>query len=301
MTRRTKDNLVLYALFSPVLIFILIFNYLPIYGLIIAFQNYLPGSNFFGIGGGVRWVGLKHFADFLNSVFFWRLINNTLVLSGMQLLIGFFVPIAFALLLNEVKAVRFKKYLQTASYLPYFISMVVVASMVLTLLSTDGLINRLAGMVGLGPYKITTDSKVFPWAYVITNIWKTFGWNSIIYLATIAGIDPTLYEAAKIDGANRFQQMRYVTIPSISNTIVILLIFAAGGLLNANTEFILLMYSPAIYDTSDVIGTYIFRVGLRGGQYSKATAIGLFMQVINFTILYIANAITRKVKGYSLW
>ena len=296
-----KENLVLYAILSPVLIYIIIFNYVPMYGLIIAFQDFLPGSKFLSLGSSVRWVGLKHFTDFISSIYFWRLIRNTLVLSGLMLSIGFMIPIIFALLLNEVRSLPFKKVVQTASYLPYFISQVVVASMVLTLVAQDGLVNRLFGFVGFAPFAYTTNPSVFPWVYVVSNIWKTFGWSSVIYMASIAGIDSALYEAAKIDGANRFRQMYHITLPAISGTIFILLIFAIGGLLNANSEFILLMYNPAIYDTSDVIGTYSYRVGIQGGQYSKTAAIGMFMQVINFTLLYLANAASRKIRGFSLW
>lgn len=296
-----KENLILYAILSPVLVYIIIFNYVPMYGLIIAFQDFLPGSKFLSIGSSVQWVGLKHFIDFISSIYFWRLIRNTLVLSGLMLSIGFMIPIIFALLLNEVRSLPFKKVVQTASYLPYFISQVVVASMVLTLVAKDGLVNRLFGFIGIAPFAYTTNPRVFPWVYVVANIWKTFGWSSVIYMASIAGIDPALYEAAKIDGANRFRQMYHVTLPAISGTIFILLIFAIGGLLNANSEFILLMYNPAIYETSDVIGTYSYRVGIQGGQYSKTAAIGMFMQVINFTLLYLANAASRKIRGFSLW
>jgi len=271
------------------------------YGIIIAFQNYLPGNSFFAFNSLVQWVGLKHFTNFITSEYFWRLIRNTVVLSGLQLILGFSVPIIFALLLNEIKAIKLKKFIQTASYLPHFISTVVVATMVLTLLDGEGLVNQIAAMLNLSPINYTTDPKVFPWVYVITNIWKSFGWNSIIYIAAISGIDPTLYESAKIDGANRFKQMLYITLPSISGTIFVLLIFAIGSLLNANSEFILLMYNPAIYETSDVIGTYSYRMGILGGQFSQTTAIGLFMQLINFILLYVSNTASRKINGYSLW
>lgn len=296
-----KENLVLYAILSPVLVYIIIFNYVPMYGLIIAFQDYLPGSKFLSLGSSVQWAGLKHFISFISSIYFWRLIRNTLVLSGLMLSIGFMIPIIFALLLNEARSLPFKRVVQTASYLPYFISQVIVASMVLTLVAKEGLVNRLFGFVGFAPIAYSTNPNVFPWVYVITNIWKGFGWSSVIYMAAIAGIDPVLYEAAKIDGANRFRQMYHITLPAISGTIFILLIFAIGGLLNANSEFILLMYNPAIYETSDVIGTYSYRVGIQGGQYSKTAAIGMFMQVINFTLLYLANAASRKIRGFSLW
>jgi putative aldouronate transport system permease protein len=299
--KNVKEQLILYALLAPVLIYVFIFNYIPIYGLVIAFQNYFPGSRFLSLGPATQWVGIKHFIDFMTSVYFWRLIRNTLVLSGLLLSIGFVIPILFALFLNEIKSIRYRKILQTTSYLPYFISMVVVASMSLTLIGQNGLVNKIITAMGFAPIGFNTDPRAFPWVYVITTIWKTFGWSSVIYMAAISGIDPNLYEAANIDGASRFAQMWHITLASIKGTIIILLIFTIGGLLNSNTEFILLMYNPGIYETSDVIGTYIYRVGLQGGQFSKTTAIGMFMQVINFSLLVGANAISRKVNNYSLW
>ncbi|MEG0693359.1 MAG: ABC transporter permease subunit [Oscillospiraceae bacterium] len=296
-----KDNLILYAILSPVLIFLIIFCYIPMYGIVIAFQNYTPGNSFFAFDDSVRWVGLKHFTDFISSEYFWRLIKNTVVLNGLQLILGFLVPIIFVLILNEVKNTKYKKLVQTTSYLPHFISTVVVASMVMTALSSSGMINQMLMIFGVEPISYNTDPKVFPWVYVITNIWQNFGWNGILYMAAISGIDPEIYEAAKVDGANRWMQMRYITLPSIKGTMFILLIFAIGGLLGSNTEFILAMYNPAIYETADVVGTYVYRMGIKGGQFSQTTAIGLFMQVINFALLYITNTVSRKLEGYSLW
>ena len=294
-----RDTLILYAIFLPVMIHIILFCYVPMYGIVIAFQDYAPGSSFFSLDA--KWVGLKHFANFIFSEYFWRLIRNTVTLSGLNLVLGFLAPVAFALLLNEVQTIRYKKIVQTASYLPHFISMVVVASMVMTLLAEDGMFGQIAHILGIQPIQYNTDPAVFPWVYVITNIWVSFGWNSIIYMASISGIDPGLYEAARVDGATRWEQMWHITLPAIKGTMFILLIFAIGGLLNANTEFILLMYNPAIYETSDVIGTYVYRLGILGGKFSQTTAIGLFMQIINFSLLYITNGVARKVEGYSLW
>lgn len=298
---RMKESFTLYGIFSPVFLHIFLFCYIPLYGIVIAFQNYFPGSPFLALDGSVDWVGFTHFTDFIGSIYFSRLIKNTLVLSGLQLLMGFWVPIVFALLLNEIQRPRYKKFVQTASYLPHFISMVVVAGLALLMVSDEGLINQLIRMFGGSPIQYGTDPKYFPWVYVITNVWKSFGWNSIIYMSTIASIDPALYEAASMDGANRFQQALHITLPSIQNTIIILFIFAIGGLLGSNTEFILLMYSPAIYDTADVIGTYVYRQGIELGNFSQSTAISLFMQIINFGLLYACNAISRKLNGYSLW
>lgn len=300
MTRQEiKNNLILYAIMSPVLIYVLIFCYVPMYGIVIAFQDYVPGDSFISLGA--NWVGLKHFETFIHSPYFWRLIRNTVVLSGLNIFFGFVVALGFALLLNEIKHMWLKKVVQTCSYLPHFISAVVVASMTLTLLQENGLINQIITIFGGEAINYSTDPTIFPWVYVIVNVWMTFGWNSIIYMATISGISPELYEAAKMDGANRFQQMRYITLPAIRGTMFILLIFAIGGIMNANSELILLMYNPAIYDTADVIGTYSYRIGIQNAQFSYTTAIGLFMQMINFTFMYVANTVARKVNGYSLW
>lgn len=300
MTRQEKkNNLILYAIMSPVLIFVFIFSYIPMYGIVVAFQDYVPGSNFLSLNA--NWVGLKHFDTFIHSTYFWRLIRNTLILSGLNIFFGFIAALGFALLLNEVKAMKYKKVVQTCSYLPHFISAVVVASMSLTLLSEGGLVNNIIGMFGGKPISYSTDPSVFPWVYVIVNVWMTFGWNSIIYMATISGISPELYEAAKMDGANRWKQLWHITLPAMRGTMFILLIFAIGGIMNANSEFILLMYNPSLYETADVIGTYSYRIGIQNAQFSYTTAIGMFMQLLNFTLLYIANTVARKINGYSLW
>jgi len=271
------------------------------YGIVIAFQDYYPGSPFIAFDGSVRWVGLKHIIDFVKSIYFVRVFRNTLLLSLYGLVFGFWVPIVFALLLNELRNKTYKKFVQTASYLPHFISTVVVAGMVRSFINPDGIVNDLIDFLGGNRINFNIEPKFFPVVYTISNIWKSFGWNSILYLSSISLIDPNLYEAARIDGANRFQQMRNVTIPSIMPTIYILLIFAIGGLLGSNAEFILLLYNPAIYETSDVIGTYVYRDGLMGGRFSFGTAVGLFTSIINFALLYLANTISRRHSDYALW
>ncbi|MFU0801069.1 MAG: ABC transporter permease subunit [Xylanivirga thermophila] len=300
-SRKRQDTIQLYLIILPVLIHIFIFHYIPMYGIVIAFQDYFPGNSFISFDGSVKWVGLKHFRKFITGPYFGRLFRNTFTLSFYLFLFGFWVPIVYALLINEVKDSFFKKFVQTASYLPYFISMVVVAGMVVSFINTDGILNSIIKVFGGTPKPFSTDPKYFAKIYTITNIWKSFGWNSILYLSTISGIDPSLYEAARIDGASRFKQALYITIPSIVPTIVILLIFAIGRLLSANTEFILLLYNPAIYERADVIGTYVYREGLMSGNFSSGTAIGLFTSLINFALLYAANAISRKYTEYALW
>lgn len=299
--RNIKENIELYLIMLPVLIHIFIFCYIPMYGIVIAFQNYYPGSPFIAFDGSVQWVGFKHIIDFVKSIYFVRLFRNTLLLSLYGLVFGFWVPIVFALLLNELGNRTFKKFVQTASYLPHFISTVVVAGMVTSFINTDGIVNDLIVFLGGNRINFNIEPRYFPIVYTVANIWKSFGWNSILYLSAISSIDPNIYEASKIDGANRLHQMRYITIPSIMPTIYILLIFAIGGLLGSNSEFILLLYNPAVYETADVIGTYVYRDGLLGGRFSFGTAVGLFTSIINFALLYTANTIIRKRSDYALW
>ena len=288
-----------YSLLIPVLALIFVFCYIPMYGIVIAFQDYLPGSPF--IGEGVRWVGLKYFERFIGGEYFMRLIRNTLVLSGLNLAFGFSVPILFALLMDQIKTTWLKKTIQTASYMPYFISSVVVAGMVISFIDTDGLVMQLLSAFGVPKQNLRINSGAFPWIYTVTNVWKSFGFGSILYFSTISSIDPGQYEAARIDGANRWMQVWHITLPGLRNIIAINLIMAIGGILNANSELILLMYTPATYDVADVIGTYTYRMGIEGGQYSYTTAAGLFMSLIGFALTFAANKVSNKLTGYGLW
>ena len=296
-----KEQTELMLIMLPALVLIFIFCYIPLYGIVIAFQEYIPGAPMISFDGSTRWVGLKHFIDFISSRTFPRLIRNTLVLNGLNLLFGFTIPILFALLLNEVRRPVYKKVVQTASYLPYFISTVIVAGMVLSFLDTNGIVNALRKMLGMPVKVFTMDPKAFPVIYTVTNVWKSFGWDSILYLSAMSSIDMNLYEAARMDGANRAQQMWYITLPSIKPTIMLLLIFAIGGMLGTNTDLILLLYNPATYETADVIGTYVYRDSLLGGRFSFGTAVGLFTSMLNFMLVFIANKVSAKVADYSLW
>lgn len=296
---KRSEMLQCYSLLLPVAVLIIIFCYVPMYGLVIAFQNYFPGSPF--IGNNVKWVALKHFMKFINGQYFWRLIKNTLWLSILNLIFGFTIPIIFALLLDQVRKPSYKKFVQTSSYLPYFISTVVVTGMVITFIDVDGVITRLMGVFGAPIQNWRVEPKAFPTVYTITNVWKSFGFSSILYFSTISSIDQGLYESARIDGANRWQQMWHITIPGISHIIAINLIMAIGGILNSNSEMILLLYTPAVYDVADVIGTYTYRLGIVGGQFSYTTAAGLFMSAIGFTLTFIANRVSNRLTGYGLW
>ena len=280
-----RENVELVSIMLPTLILIFIFLYIPMYGVVIAFQNYAPGRPFLSFDGSTRWVGLKHFIDFIDSKYFGRLVGNTLKLSLYNLIFGFWIPIVFALLLNEIRQVKLRKFFQTASYLPYFISMVVVAGLVISFLETNGLVNNIIAALGGERQAWRTNKEAFPVIYTITNIWKSFGFNSILYLSAITAIDTSLYESAKLDGAGRLKQVWYVTLPSILPTVAIMLIMAVGGMLNSNTDLILLLYTSATYETSDVLGTYIYRVGIQGGKFSQTAAIGLFATLINFAFL----------------
>ena len=294
-----KDNAELYSLMLPAIILIFIFCYIPMYGYLIAFQDYKAGSSFWG--PDTEWVGLKHFERFYNSVFFSRLMGNTLWLSFLNLAWGFWVPIVFALLLNEVHVMGYKKFVQTASYLPYFISMVVMCGMLVSFISPSGIINKLIVALGGEAKSWRTIPSAFAEIYVLSNIWKSFGYNSILYMSVITSIDTSMYESARLDGANRLQQAIKITLPSIVPTIAIMLIMQVGSLLNANTEMILLLYVPATYEVADVIGTYIYREGLSSGQFSYITAIGLIQAVINFALVFIANKVSDKLTGAGLF
>ncbi len=294
-----RENLEMYSLLLPVLILVFIFCYIPLYGLVISFQDYSPGAPF--VGEGVKWVGLKHFVNFVSSKYFYRILRNTLVLNSLNLIFGFTAPIIFALLANEVKRPKIKKLVQTASYLPYFISSVVVAGMVISFISTDGIVNQIVQMLGFARQSFRTDSSKFPIIYTITNVWKNFGFGSILYFSTLSSIDPALYESASIDGAGRFKQMWHISLPGLKNVIAITLILQIGSILSTNTELILLLYLPATYETADVIGTYIYRLGIEGGQFSYTTAVGLFMSLIGFLLTFFANKISNKLTGYGMW
>lgn len=297
--RDTRENIQYYLMMCIPLVLIFIFSYLPMFGIVIAFQDYIAGRPFFG--DGVKWVGLKWFKEFITSYYFPRILRNTLVLNAMNLLLGFCVPIFFSLLVNEIRLGKFKKFTQTVSYLPYFLSAVVVAGMVVNFLANDGVITKLLQAIGFETKSIITNANAFPWIYTLTSIWKNFGWSSIIYLSTISAIDPQLYEAAAVDGAGRIRKIWHVTIPAMMPLIVIQLIMSIGSMLSANTELILLLYSSSTYKTADVIGTYVYRESLMRGKYSYGTASGLFMSILSFLLTYVANSISRKKTDYSMW
>ncbi|NMO95464.1 ABC transporter permease [Paenibacillus lemnae] len=292
-------NKYVYIMLIPVVLYYLIFAYGPMYGLLMAFQKtYSPIK---GILSG-EWVGLDNFKMFFNSYYFERLISNTLILSLYSILLGFPAPIILALLLHEVRKKWFKRTVQTVSYLPHFISVVVVVGMLKTFSSLDGgLFNVVRGLFDLQPIMFLAEKDMFRPMYILSNIWQGAGWSSIIFLAALSGVDPQLYEAAKIDGAGRWKQLLHITLPGIMPTIVIMFILRMGAIMNADFQKILLMQTAPTYETSDVISTFIYRTGILEGNYTYSTAIGLFNGIINFSLLLLANALSKKVNQTSLW
>ena len=301
MLRRLKldlqRNYQAYLMVLPSIVLIFIFAYIPMYGILMAFENYRAQLGVLGS----KWVGLYHFKDFLTSPHSLNVIRNTLFISVYSLLVGFPCPIILALLLNEVRCQAYKRTVQTISYMPYFISNVVICGMIKSFMSYDGVFNQITAMFGMAPKSFLSDPALFPSVIVFSDLWQCIGWNSIIYMAALAGIDPDLYEAAHIDGCGRLRQMWHITLPGIVPTIITLLILSIGGLLGANSGKILLLYSPLTYETGDVIGTFIYRRGLQGGDFSYSTAVGLFQTVINFLLLIFANWFSNKTTETSLW
>lgn len=282
----------------PAVVFFIIFHYYPMYGALIAFKEYTPGK---GIWGS-EWVGLQHFEQFFSGFYFTRLLINTLKISAYSLLWGFPLPIIFALILNEYRDGMFKKSIQTVSYLPHFISLVVTCGMIINFLSpTNGIINIAIKALGGKPINFLNDPKYFRSVYIASGIWQEFGWNSIIYLAALSGVDQQLYEAARIDGAGRWKQMLNITLPAIQPTIVILLILSVGNLMSVGFEKIILLYNASTYEASDVISTYVYRMGLQSLQYSFSAAVGLFNSAINICLLFLANTLSKRLAGSSIW
>ena len=294
---RIGMNIPIYILLLPAFLYFFILRYVPMAGNFIAFQDY-------SITRGILnspFVGLDNFKEFLSSYKFWTLMRNTLSISFLEILFGFPAPIIFALLLNEVKNLRFKKSIQTITYMPHFLSTVIVCSMLLDFVSTEGLINGLRAIFGGEPIAFMSDPKYFYTIYVSMNVWQGVGWGSIIYIANIASIDQELYEAAVIDGAGRWKQALHITLPSLSETIVILLIMRMGSLVSVGYHKLILLYNPAIYETADVISTFVYRRGLLEADYSYSSAVGLFNSIINVITLTTTNYISKKIKGSGLW
>lgn len=291
----------LILMFLPVMLYYIIFCYVPMAGLTMGFQDYKMGTGFAGLFTS-EWVGLRWFGQFFGSVFAWRLIRNTFLLSFYSLIFGFPIPIIFAICITQLRAKRFAKAAQVITYLPYFISTVVVVGMMTNFLSpSTGVINQMITKLGGSPINFMSDPSWFRKLYVISGSWQSFGFNSIIFVAAIMGIDPALYEAMKVDGASRWKQIIHLIIPMISDTVILLLIMTLGNLLNVGFEKVYLMYGPAVYETGDVISTYVYRQGIENKNFGYASAVGLFYSVVGFVFVMSSNALSRRVTGSSLW
>ena len=292
-----RQNKLLYWLILPSLIFILIFNYIPMGGLIIAFQDY---SFTRGIWGNER-IGFENFTDFFSGMYFGRTLGNTLALSGLDLLFNFPAAILLALMLNEVRSTRFKRTIQTVSYMPHFISMVVAAGLIKEFCDSSGVISSLAVQLGGKPQSYISQPQYFRSIFTISEIWKSVGFNSIVYLAALSGISEELYEAARIDGAGRWRQLFHVTFPGLLPTIIIMLILRCGAIMNVNFEKVLLLYSPSTYSTADIISTYVYRMGIIKQKIGFSTAVGLFNSVISLILVLGVNKLSKVYTETSMF
>ncbi|MGO2559156.1 ABC transporter permease [Brachybacterium sp.] len=287
----------LYSFLVVPIVFLAIFKYLPMAGNVIAFRRFRPGGSIFG----EEWVGLRYVEMFINDAKFWDVFQNTVILGGLSLLICFPMPILLALLLNEVRIRWFKRLVQTISYLPHFMSIVIVAGLVFQIFSVQGTINQLIGVVGADPVNFMQDADWFRTIYISSEVWQTVGWGTILYLAALTTIDAQLYESARIDGANRLQQTWHITLVGIRPTMITLLVLNIGTFLSVGFEKVLLLYNPLTYPTADVIATYLYRIGIESSNFSYATAIGLFESVIGLALVLGANEISKRAVGTSLW
>ena len=280
----------------PGVLLVLIFSYIPLYGVIIAFQNYNPGMGF-----SSPWVGLKNFQYLFSQPAFLRTIWNRFYLAFFKLIGGIVVPVVFALLLNELISNKLKRIFQTLIYIPNFLSWVIMAGVMMDLLAKNGAFNELLTAIGFPVINFLGSPKVFPWTMIISDIWKGFGFGTVVYLAALTSIDPGLYESALLDGATRWQQIRYITIPLLMPTIILMTVLALGSVLNAGFDQIFNLYSPIVYETGDIIDTYVYRLGIQQAQYSVGAAIGLFKSVVSCIMVGLSYILADKLAGYRIF
>ena len=292
-----KREKMLYIMMLPVMIYFIIDHYIPMLGIVIAFKNYSPVAGIIDS----PWVGLMYFENLFQSPDFFLVLKNTVIISLYRLMFGFTAPIILSLLINEIGNTKYKKIIQTISYLPHFLSWVIVAGLISTMLSVDGPINTLRGLFGIEKQQMLTNSSMFRGILVVTGIWKEVGWGTLFYLAAIAGINSELYEAARIDGASRWKQTLYITLPSIKGVVVILLIMQAGTVMNAGYEQVLLLQNPMVRNVSEILDTYIYKTGLQNSNYSFATAVGFFKCVVNMILILTTNLISKRMGEEGLW
>lgn len=292
-----KKHKMIYLMAVPVLLFYIIFCYVPMGGLIMAFQNYRPSQ---GITGSA-WYGLKHFIDFFHDMNFGRLMRNTFLLNVYDIIVGFPAPIILALLLNELRGKFLKGGIQTMIYMPNFISIIVLCGMILDFCATEGVVNSILSLFGIEASNLLQNPALFKPIFIITNLWQYAGWNSIIYMAAISGINTELYDAAYVDGCGRWKRLLHVTLPGLFPTIVIMFILRIGNIMTVGFEKVILLYNPLTYETADVISSYVYRRGIQEANYGYATAVGLFNSLINFVFLWGTNKLSRKLTDQSLW
>jgi ABC-type polysaccharide transport system, permease component len=297
LRKRIIGYRMLYVMLLPAIAFLLIFNYIPMYGATIAFKDFWITK---GIMGS-PWVGLEHFQKIFDTDKFWEVFRNTIEINLLRLVFGFPAPIILAILLNEVRQRFLKRSIQTIIYLPHFVSWVTIAGIIFSLLSTDGLVNKVVVAMGGEPINFLTNDHMFRPLLIVSGIWKEAGWGTIIYMAALAGVNPNLYEAAMVDGANRFKQALYITLPSLLPIISILLILNFGSMMTGGFDQVFNLYNTMVYKSGDVIDTYVYRIGLTQGEYSMATAIGLFLNVINFMLLMIVNYVSKRLSGQGIY
>lgn len=297
LVRDFKRYKLVYFILIPVIVYYVIFHYLPMFGVVIAFQNFKPAK---GIAGS-EWVGLKNFIDFFDGPYATRLIVNTILLSVFQIAIGFPAPILLALLFNEMRGNRYKRVCQTLTYMPHFVSLVVICGIVRVFTSSTGLITTICTWFGMERVNLLAQPQYYRTIYVLSGVWQSIGWGSIIYLATLTSADPSLFEAAELDGANRIQKIIHINLPLLVPIIAIQLIMRVGSLMSEGADKTILLYTPVTYDTSDIISSYVYRVGLERQSYSTASAVGLFNSLINMFLVVFANWFSRTFVNESLW
>jgi putative aldouronate transport system permease protein len=296
--RKIIPEIPLYLMLAPAVVVVLIYSYVPMAGIVMAFQRVLPGKGIFGS----PWVGWDNFKFVAEMPTILQVIWNTIRIAGLKAIAGVIVPVTVALMLNNVSNRVFKRTVQTVIYLPHFLSWIILAGIMVDILSpSEGVVNHLLGLAGIKPIFFLGDDKVFPWTMVVTDVWKSFGFGTIIYLAALTDIDPTLYEAAVMDGANRWQQTRHITLPGISGTIIMLSTLSLGNILNAGFDQIFNLYSPLVYRTGDIIDTLVFRTGILNNQYGVATAVGLLKSVVSLVLIGIAYKLAAKWADYKLF
>ncbi len=285
-----------HVMLIPAVILVFIFSYIPLYGLIIAFQKYNPAMGF-----ASPWVGLGNFVYLFNQPNFVQTIWNTFYIAFFKIIGGILVPVTFSLLLNEVSKTSLKRFFQTVVYVPNFLSWVIIAGVFIDILSNNGLVNQFLGVFGLAPISFLGKPELFPWTMIVTDIWKTFGFGTVIYLAALTSIDPGLYEAAVVDGARRWKQTVHITLPMLMPMIILMLVLSLGNVLNAGFDQIYNMYSPIVYKTGDIIDTYVYRLGIEKAQYSFGTAVGMFKSVVSALLICLSYFLADRLAGYRVF